>query len=116
MMYNHIVENAIAQIEATRNREIEAARQKATQEEIVPFNRDIDEHLRNAIAELQKQHNEKIANLQKVFEAEKASLAEAAAKKKEQFAETALATAVSVINAKANEKIAYFKKAIDEGA
>ena len=114
--YNHIFENAIAQIEATRQREIEVARQRVMQEEILPFNRDIDNSFREAIAELQAQHNAKIAQLQQNFEAEKQALAEAAAKKKEAFAETAISTATTVINANADNAIAPFKKFVGEGA
>lgn len=114
--YNHIFENAIAQIEATRQREIELAKQRVMQEEIAPFNRDIDVSLRDAISELQAQHNAKIAQLQQTFDAEKTALAEAATKKKESFAETAFATAISVINANADAAIAHFKKYLGEGA
>lgn len=115
-MYKHIYENAIAQIEATRQREIEVAKQRVMQEEIIPFNREIDNSLRDAITELQAQHNSKIAQLQQVFEAEKSALAEAAAKKKDSFAETAIATAITVINANADNAIAHFKKYVGEGA
>ena len=115
-MYRHIYENAIVQIEASRQREIDSAKQKVMQEEIVPFNRDIDVSLRDAIAELQAQHNAKIAQLQQTFEAEKSALADAAAKRKESFAETAIATAISVINANADKAIAPFKKLIEEEA
>lgn len=114
--YTHIFENAIAQIEATRQREIEVAKQRVMQEEILPFNRDIDVSLRDAITELQTQHNTKIAQMQQAFEAEKQALAEAAAKKKEAFAETAIATSITVINANADNAIAHFKKYVGEGA
>lgn len=114
--YNHIFENAIAQIEATRQREIEVTKQRVMQEEIVPFNRDIDEKLREAIMEMQTRHNAKIAQLQQNFDEEKQALAEAAAKKKEAFAETAIATAITVINANADNAIAHFKKFVGEGA
>lgn len=115
-MYKHIYENAISQIESTRQRETESVKQRVMQEEIIPFNREIDSSLREAISELQTQHNAKIAQMQQAFDAEKATLAEAAAKRKESFAETAIATALSVINAKADNAIANFKKLIDEGA
>ena len=115
-MYKQIYENAIAQIEANRVRDIEVAKQKATQDQIVPFNRDIDISLRDAIAELQSQHTAKIAQLQHAFEAEKNALAEAANNKKAVNAETVIATAVSVINAEADAAIANLRKFINEGA
>ena len=115
-MYKHIYQNAIAQIEATRQREIDVAKQRVIQEEVVPFNRDIDNSLRDAISELQTQHNAKIAQLQQAFEAEKRALSDAATKRKESFAETAIATATSVINSSADKAIAPFKKLLDEEA
>ena len=78
-------DEAIAKIEANRQREIELAKQKAMQEQIVPFNRDIDNSLREAIAELQTQHNAKIAHMQQMFDAEKQSLCEAANDKKDRL-------------------------------
>ena len=109
MVYRHICENAIAQIEATRQREIEVAKQRVIQEEVTPFNRDIETALRDAISELQAQHNAKIAALQQAFENEKHALTDAASKRKEAFAETA-------INAEADGAIAHIKKYIGEGA
>lgn len=115
-MFKHIYESAINQINATRQREIDVAKQKVMQEEIVPFNRDIDASLRDAIAELTTKHNAKIAELQQNFEAEKSALSDAAAKRKESFAETAIATAISVINANADHAIAHFNKFVGEEA
>lgn len=115
-MYNQIIEEAIAKIEANRQREIEVAKQKVMQEQIVPFNRDIDNSLRDAIAELQTQHNAKIAHMQQMFEAEKQSLCEVANNKKTAYAETTIATAISVINAEAETTINELRKFIGEGA
>lgn len=115
-MFKQVYQNAVAQIEANRQREIDVARQKAMQDQVVPFNRDIDNSLREAIAELQNQHNEKIAQLQKAFDSEKVSLTNAAAEKKHSFAEGAINSAVSVINAEADAAIAHLRKYIGEGA
>lgn len=115
-MYNQIFEETIAKIEATRQRECEMAKQTVTQEQIIPFNRDIDASLRDAIAELQNQHNEKISQLQKAFEAEKKALSEAAAAKKASFAESTIATAVSLINAAADTSIRKLRDIMGERA
>ena len=114
-MYKQIYEAAISQIESSRQREIEMAKQKTMQEQVVPICRDIDNSLREAIGELQIANNQKIAQLQKEFEAERASLNEAASKRKETFTETAIATAVASINANADKAIANLKKCIQEG-
>jgi hypothetical protein len=115
-MYKQIFDETIAKIEATRQRNIEIAKQKAMQEQIIPFNCDIDNSLRDAIAELQTQHNTKIAQMQQAFEAEKQALAEAANSKKSAFAENTIATAVSVINAEADTTIAKLREIASKGA
>lgn len=115
-MYNQIFSEAISKIEATRQRDIEVAKQKAMQEQILPFYRDIDNSLRDAISELQAQHNAKIAQMQQAFEAEKQALAEAANTKKNAFAETTVATAVLSINAEADTAIAKLRELVGEGA
>ena len=114
-MYKQFFEETIAKIEANRQRDIEAAKQKAMQEQIIPFQRDIDNSLRDAIAELQTQHNAKIAQMQQIFEAEKKSLFEAANDRKTAYAETTIATAISVINAEADNAIAKLREFIGKG-
>ena len=108
-MIKKIYEEAISKIEANRAREIEVAKQKATQEKIAPFNADIDASLRAAIQELTAQLNEKIKQIQDNFNSQKQSLIEAAEKKKKEHAETAIDIAVSVINQQADYAIANLK-------
>ena len=115
-MVKQIFEETIAKIEATRQRDVEIARQRAMQECIVPFNRSIDEALRNAIVELQTQYNAKVAEMQQSLELEKNALTEAAAKKKSENAELVLATAASEINLEADEAIKQLQKMISKGA
>jgi hypothetical protein len=115
-MYKQVIDEAIAKIEATRQRDIEVAKQKAMQEQVIPFNRDIDNALREAIAELQTQHNAKIAQMQKDIEAEKQTLVEAANNKKSAYAETAISTAVLAINAEADTAIAKLRELVGKEA
>lgn len=109
-----IYKNSIAQIDNDRNREIELVRQRVNQDQVIPFSRDIDNSLREAVTELQNKLTEKISNLQKEFEEEKRYMAEAAAKKKEAFAESAISTACYEINKKADDAIAAFTKLIEQ--
>lgn len=109
-----LYKNSIAQIENDRNREMELVRQRVTQEQIIPFSRDIDNSHREAVAELQNKLNDQIIKLQKEFEEEKKYLAEAAAKKKEAFAENTISTACYEINKKADGAIAVFTKLIEQ--
>jgi hypothetical protein len=53
--------------------------------------------------------------MQQVFEAEKKSLFEAANDRKTAYAETTIATAVSVINAEADNAIAKLREFIGKG-
>jgi hypothetical protein len=115
-MYKQIFDEAIAKIEASRQRDIEVAKQKVMQEQIVPFNREIDNSLRDAIAELQNQHQVKIAQIQQSFEAEKKALAEAANAKKAAFAETAIGASVLSINAEADTAIARLRELVGKEA
>lgn len=115
-MYKQFFEEAIAKIEANRQRDIEVAKQKAMQEQIIPFNRDIDNSLRDAIAELQAQQNAKIAQMQQVFDAEKQALAEAANNKKTENAKNTIDAAVLTINAEAETAIAKLREFIGKEA
>ena len=116
-MYGSIYEEAIAKIESKRQYDVEIAKQRATQDQIIPFNHDIDCSLRDAVLELQNKHNDKIAKLQKDFEDEKRILTDAAAKKKADFADLTIHSAVSAINSKADGAIADLRKLISkEGA
>ena len=115
-MFKHIYENAIATIESDRARQVEVAKQKVMQEQVLPFNRDIDASLRDAITELQTRHNERISEMQKAFEQEKHALTEAAQKKKADNAEVAIATATAAINKSADDAIAHFRTILGKEA
>lgn len=113
-MIKNIYENAIAQLEADKNRECEIARQKAMQEKVVPYNAEVDASLRDAIAALQNQHNTKVMELQHAFEAEKKAMVEAAAKRKSDFAESTMASATSLIEHETKKAIDHLKTFIDK--
>lgn len=113
-MFKQAYQQAIASIEAARQRSIEAAKQKAMQEQIVPYNAEIDASLRDALTALQNQHNAEIAELQADFEAEKKTMIEAATKKKSDYAESIMATATNLINHDADRAIKNLQDFIDK--
>lgn len=113
-MIKNVYENAIAQIEANKNRECEVAKQKAMQEKVIPYNAEVDASLRDAIAALQNQHNTKIMELQQAFDAEKKAMVEAATKRKNDFAESTMASVTSIIEHDANKAIAHLRQFIDK--
>lgn len=115
-MFKHIFESTISAIESERARNIELVKQKVMQEQVLPFNREIDISLRDAISEMQNAHNERIAQMQKSFEAEKTALHEAATKKKADNAEIAISSATAEINKKADEAIARLQHLIGKEA
>lgn len=113
-MVKQIIENAIAQIETKRQQEIAAARQKANQEVIVPHNNEVDTLLRKAIEELQTAYTQRLSEMSRIQEQEKAALVGKADKDKREFAETAYAQAVAVINVSADNTIAKLRAMIEE--
>ena len=113
-MIKNIYENAIAQLEADQKRECEVAKQKAMQEKIIPYNAEVDASLRDAIAALQNQHNAKIMELQQAFEAEKKAMVDAAAKRKSDFSESTLASAVCMIERDTKKAIDHLRQFIDK--
>lgn len=108
-MFKQIIENAIAQIEAARQRQSAESKQRVTQEKIIPFNTEIDASLRAAIAEVQQETANKIASIQQEFEATKKSMQEAAEMKKQAFAKTTIDEALSLINYEADTTIAHLQ-------
>lgn len=113
-MVNQIYQQAVSQIEANRAREIEIAKQKVMQEQIIPFNRDIDNSLQNAYTEIQAEQAEKIAKIQEDYELKKAELAKRAQDKKAQFADSAINAAIYTINTNAEKALAPLKKFLSE--
>lgn len=113
-MIKQIYNQAISQIEATRAREIETAKQRVTQEQIIPFNKDIDLSLQKAFEELLEEQNARIAKIHAEYEARKSDMRAAAENKKAQFADSAIGTAVYAINANADKALAPLKKYLSE--
>jgi hypothetical protein len=108
-MFEQIIQNAIAQIEATRQRHITDCKQKVTQEKIVPFNAEIDSSLRAAISEVQQETANKITAIQQEFEATKKRMQEVAEAKKSAFATQTIEEAIAMINLEADTTIAHFQ-------
>lgn len=113
-MINQVFEQALKQLEADRQRECEAARQKCMQEQVAPNNAKIDASAREALAKLQKEHSEEMATLNAQYEEEKSAILEAAQNKKKEFETQMLDLAVSVINHNTDSAISHLQQYLDK--
>lgn len=85
------LQTALEKIKAEKEVGINAAKVRITQEKIVPYNAKVDELTNNAIAALDKNRNEKIAEIQSDFEKERGKIVEKAELNKRVNAETVIA-------------------------
>jgi hypothetical protein len=113
-MVKKIYENTIAQIQAERQRNAEIAKQRAIQEQVNPFNSDIDTSLRVALEKLQKDLNEKIQKLQVEFTNTKQNMIDAAAQRKADYAESVINAAVAIVNEEADKAISHLQHYINK--
>lgn len=113
-MIKQILNETVVKIEAQRQRDVEVEKQRAMREEIVPFNAEIDDALKNAVAEKSAQLSQSIAAFQAKFEEEKKALVEAAEKKKSEFMTTRIDAAVAIASVKYDDVLKNIKKYIDK--
>ena len=99
------IESAIKNIEAEREREISALRDRVMRDKIVPNNTEIERHKNDAINSLTTKLNESIAELQRQYTTEKTAIIEASEKKKSEFAQTIIQTETSVVRLEYDNKI-----------
>lgn len=111
MIKEHL-EKLISSLETEKTQQVAVITKQVTQEKIVPFNTDIDTSLAKAVAERTTEFNQQIQVLQEQFAAEKQSMTEAAAKKKQSNAELVIATETAVVSAKYDKIISEIKKQI----
>lgn len=111
---NSILQNALAQIDGERKRELERERQRVMTEKVVPQNTAIDVALKNAVDELRKTAEESIQQIRANLDAEVAELTKAAQAKKEQTAQSELASAECLVNAKYNAVVDRVTKMVEE--
>ena len=125
MAIKQILEKAMQDVVAERDREVIAIKQKVTQEKIVPHNAEIDSATNNAIAKLQKEFSEKssaeqqaynarVAQLQQEFTNKKQQIAEASIAEKEEFAKVTIATETAEVMVKYDSAIAKIREQIQE--
>jgi F0F1-type ATP synthase membrane subunit b/b' len=109
-MINNYIQECANRIQAQQRADIDKAKQKATQEKIVPFNAEIDNAKSKAIAELQAQLAAKIKSLQDEFEKQSNELVDAAEKKKHDFANQTLTMAENEVSVQYNRALADLAK------
>lgn len=104
MAISNVIQSSISQVQSQRTTEIERAKQKANQEQIAPFNVEIETSKQKAINELTQQFQARVAELQKELEAQKKEITDASEKKKADFAQMTL-TSVEVAVAARYDKV-----------
>ena len=122
------LQEAMNKMISEKDREINAATQRCTQEKILPHNTEIDTASNTAISKLQKEfaektnleqqaHNERISALQKEFTEKKNQIVEAGAAEKAEFAKSTISMETAAVIAKYDtniEKLARQIKDLEE--
>ena len=118
------VQNTINRLEQQKRTEVERAKQKAMQEQIIPYNTEIDSMRSKAIAEItekanmeiatiQQELNSRIAKKQQELADHKNELTEAGEKKKQEHTSVTLATVEAEVTAKFDETLKTLYKIVE---
>jgi hypothetical protein len=103
-------EALIKNLEAEKEREVAAIKEKAMREKVVPYNREMDIARDKAIAEKQEALNQAIATQQEIFAKERQKIVEAAEKKKADNMNTVLATETYTVTGVYDKEISFLKE------
>lgn len=114
-MTKEILTKTIQDLEADRQRRIDSVKQKVQTEQIVPYYREVDAALGEALAELNSQYLAETAALKQRFDLQKNELSNKAQKKKSDYAEAALAAATAEINADVDRAVTHIRQFMGEG-
>ena len=106
------LEQAVRNLEAEKEREVAVIKERVTREKIVPYNQEADKGRDLAIAELQQNMNEDITARQAKFVKEKQAIVEENEKRKENNANTVLATETYEVTGKYDKAIAKLNEQI----
>lgn len=108
MSIKAILEQTIKNLQAEEQREIAVIKERVTQEQIIPYNKEMDEARDKAILELQENLTKNIGALQANFASDKQKIIEANEKKKADNATSVIATetySVQMVYEKATAKV-----------
>jgi hypothetical protein len=114
MEIKQTLENAIVSIEREREVKIQQATQLAISNDVVPYEREIDETRNKAIEEITAKANAEILAIQKRCETEKQAFISAGEEKKKAFKEATIQSAINTVTYQYNTNIAKLKKLIEE--
>lgn len=106
--------NAKQAMTAEKERAIAIERERVTKEQIIPKNAELDQAKNSAINALTEKLNQDIANIQQRFSTEKATILDATEKKKADFANEAISTAISIVSLEYDREITALDKRISE--
>jgi hypothetical protein len=108
------LEQAVKALEAEREREVEAIKQRVTREILVPYNKEMDEARDKAIAELQANLNSAIVAHQAQFTKDKQAIIDANEKKKDANATTVITSESYTVTVKYDKVISKLKEQIKD--
>ena len=106
------LEQTIRNLEAEKEREVAVIKERVTREKIIPYNQEADKGRDLAIAELQSNLNEDINARQVRFTKEKQAIFDENEKRKENNANSVLATETYSITGKYDKAIAKLNEQI----
>lgn len=106
------LEQAVRNLEAEKEREVNIIKEKATREKIVPYNQDADKGRDLAIAELEQGLNEDIAKRQAKFAEDKKAIVEENEKRKNNNATAVIASETYTVTCKYDKAICHIKEQI----
>lgn len=101
-------------IETEKNRLVQQAKEKATREQVVPHNQEVDGLRDKALNELTAKYNENIKALQDAYSLDRQNIINKAEANKADFAKSALETATSLVVLECDQTIAKLQKLIEE--
>lgn len=108
------LEQAIRNIEVDKERKITEVKDRVTREKILPFNTDVDNARAKALAEIDNEFNQRVAELKQECEVKKQELVKLGEEKKKANADSVLATELAIVTIEYDAHIAKLNAQISE--
>lgn len=113
-MVKEFLEQQVKAIEAEKERQVSALRERIVREKIIPYNTDKDQKRALALAEVDNELNAKIDELKQAYEAKKQQLIVLGEEDKKRYADTVLAADLAVATVELDKAIASLNAQIAE--
>lgn len=113
-MISQIIKNALATIENEKQQAVNAAKEKAMREKVIPFNAEADQKTKLAIDELTQELTAKTSALQAEFSKQKENIILLAEAKKKEYAEKVISAECAVVSMKYDSTVSDLTKMLKE--